>query len=129
MSTIIGNSLTENLTTLISKITQMEKDNTKLNEDIRAIEKEKEEGYKTFNTDTHILLKRDDLDDLIASLDSLECTADTANDEISSAQSSADDAQYTARNAYDEARECRRDLESIIQVAEETEKEEEKEGA
>ena len=129
MSTIIGNSLTENLTTLISKITQMEKDNTKLNEDIRAIEKEKEEGYKTFNTDTHILLKRDDLDDLIASLDSLECTADTANDEISSAQSSADDAQYTARNAYDEARECRRDLESIIQVAEETEKDEEKEGA
>ena len=123
MSTIIVNSLTENLTTLISKITQMEKDNTKLNEDIRAIEKEKEEGYKTFNTDTHILLKRDDLDDLIASLDSLECTADTANDEISSAQSSADDAQYTARNAYDEARECRRDLETLMLKAEEEEEE------
>ena len=129
MSTIIGNSLTENLTTLISKITQMEKDNTKLNEDIRAIEKEKEEGYKTFNTDTHILLKRDDLDDLIASLDSLECTADTANDEISSAQSSADEAQYSAQNARDEARSCRRDLESMVVEAEETEKETEKEGA
>ena len=129
MSTIIGNSLTENLTTLISKITQMEKDNTKLNEDIRAIEKEKEEGYKTFNTDTHILLKRDDLDDLIASLDSLECTADTANDEISSAQSSADEAQYSAQNARDEARSCRRELESMVVEAEETEKETEKEGA
>ena len=129
MSTIIGNSLTENLTTLISKITQMEKDNTKLNEDIRAIEKEKAEGYKTFNTDTHILLKRDDLDDLIASLDSLECTADTANDEISSAQSSADEAQYSAQNARDEARSCRRDLESMVVEAEETEKETEKEGA
>ena len=123
------NNLTETLTSFISQITQMEKDNKKLNEDIRELEKEKEAGYKTFNTTTHILLKRDDLDDLIASLDSLECTADTANDEISSAQSSADDAQYTARNAYDEARECRRDLESIIQVAEETKKEEEKEGA
>ena len=129
MSTIIGNSLTENLTTLISKITQMEKDNTKLNEDIRAIEKEKAEGYKTFNTDTHILLKRDDLDDLIASLDSLECTADTANDEISSAQSSADEAQYSAQNARDEARSCRRELESMVVEAEETEKETEKEGA
>ena len=129
MSTIIGNSLTENLTTLISKITQMEKDNTKLNEDIRAIEKEKAEGYKTFNTDTHILLKRDDLDDLIASLDSLECTADTANDEISSAQSSADEAQYSAQNAKDEARRCFRDLESMVLEAEETEKETEKEGA
>ena len=123
------NNLTETLTTLISNVTQMESDNKKLNDDIRELEKEKEAGYKTFNTTTHILLKRDDLNDLMSSLDSLECTADTANDEISSAQSSADDAQYTARNAYDEARECRRDLESIIQVAEETEKEEEKEGA
>ena len=87
MSTIIGNSLTENLTTLISKITQMEKDNTKLNEDIRAIEKEKEEGYKTFNTETHILLKRDDLDELMSNLDTLTCTADDALDEIESAQS------------------------------------------
>ena len=118
------NNLTETLTTFISQITQMEKDNEKLNEDIRAIEKEKEAGYKAFNTTTHILLKRDDLDDLIASLDSLECTADTANDEISSAQSSADDAQYTARNAYDEARECFRDLETLMQKAEEEEEEE-----
>ena len=42
-------NITENLTKLISQITQMEKDNLKLNEDIRAIEKEKAEGYKTFN--------------------------------------------------------------------------------
>ena len=125
----MNNNLTETLTSFISQITQMESDNKKLNDDIRELEKEKEAGYKAFNTTTHILLKRDDLDDLIASLDSLECTADTAKDEIESTQSRCDDASYTARNAYDEARECRRDLESIIQVAEETEKEEEKEGA
>ena len=123
------NNLTETLTSFISQITQMESNNKKLNEDIRELEKEKEQGYKTFNTDTHILLKRDDLDDLIASLDSLECTADNTCDEASSAQSSADEAQYSARNAYDEAKSCRNDLESMIQVAEETEKEEEKEGA
>ena len=119
MSTIIGNSLTENLTTLISKITQMEKDNTKLNEDIRAIEKEKEEGYKTFNTDTHILLKRDDLDELLSNIESLESTADNTCDEANSAQSSADEAQYSARNAYDEAKSCRRDLETMLVEAEE----------
>ena len=129
MSTIIGNSLTENLTTLISKITQMEKDNIKLNEDIRAIEKEKEEGYKTFNTDTHILLKRDDLDELMSDIESLKSTADNTRDEASSAQSSADEAQYSAQNAYNEARECHRDLESMILRAEETKKETEKEGA
>ena len=129
MSTIIGNSLTENLTTLISKITQMEKDNTKLNEDIRAIEKEKAEGYKTFNTDTHILLKRDDLDELMSDIESLESTADTACDETSSAQSYVEDAQYSAGTLRDEARRCFRDLESMVVEAEETEKEEEKEGA
>ena len=125
MSTIIGNSLTENLTTLISKITQMEKDNTKLNEDIRAIEKEKEEGYKTFNTDTHILLKRDDLDELMSDIESLESTADTACDEASSAQSNAEEAEYSAGTLRDDARRCFRDLESMIVEAEETEKEEE----
>ena len=119
----MNNNLTETLTSFISQITQMESNNKKLNEDIRELEKEKEQGYKTFNTDTHILLKRDDLDDLIASLDSLECTADTAHDEMSSAQSSADEAQYTARNAYDEARSCRRDLETMVQCAEEEEEE------
>ena len=129
MSTIIGNSLTENLTTLISKITQMEKDNTKLNEDIRAIEKEKEEGYKTFNTDTHILLKRDDLDELMSDIESLESTADTARDEASTAQNSAEEAQYSAGTLRDDARRCFRDLESMIVEAEATEKEEEKEGA
>ena len=35
--------------------------------------------------------------------------------------SNIDSLTYTARNAYDEATECRRDLESIIQVAEEEE--------
>ena len=129
MSTIIGNSLTENLTTLISKITQMEKDNTKLNEDIRVIEKEKEEGYKTFNTETHILLKRDDLDALMSDIESLESTAQSAYGEAQSAESSIGDATYTAQNAKDEARRCFRDLESMVLEAEETEKETEKEGA
>ena len=114
------NNLTDTLTGLISNITQMESDNKKLNDDIRELEKEKEAGYKTFNTTTHVLLKRDDLNDLMSSLDSLECTADTANDEISSAQSSAEDAQYSAQTAYDEARECFKELECLLQNAEET---------
>ena len=119
----MNNNLTETLTSFISQITQMEKDNIKLNEDIRAIEKEKEEGYKTFNTDTHILLKRDDLDELMSDIESLESTADTARDEASSAQNSADEAQYSAGTLRDEANRCFRDLESMIASAKETEKE------
>ena len=122
------NNLTETLTTFISQITQMEKDNEKLNEDIRAIEKEKAEGYKTFNTDTHILLKRDDLDEVMSDIESLESTADTARDEASTAQNSAEEAQYSAGTLRDDARRCFRDLESMVVEAEATEKEEEKEG-
>ena len=118
------NNLTETLTTLISNVTQMESDNKKLNDDIRELEKEKEAGYKTFNTTTHVLIKRDDLDDLMTSLDNLTYTTSNANDEIQQAQSSAEDAQYSAQNAYDEARECFRDLETLMQKAEEEEEEE-----
>ena len=125
----MNNNLTETLTSFISQITQMEKDNTKLNEDIRELEKEKEEGYKTFNTTTHVLIKRDDLDDLMTSLDNLTYTTSSSKEEIESAQGRCDDASYTAHNAYDEAKECLRDLESLMANAEETEKETEKEGA
>ena len=115
------NNLTDTLNGLISSITQMELDNKKLNEDIRELEKEKEAGYKTFNTETNVLIKRDDLDDLLTSLDNLTYTANNAQDEIEEAQSRADDASYTARNAYDEARECFRDLEKMVDEADKKE--------
>lgn len=117
------NNLTNTLNGLISSITQMELDNTKLNEDIRKLEKEKEEGYKTFNTETHVLIKRDDLDDLLTSLDNLTYTTSNVNDEVEEAQSRADDASYTARNAYDEARQCFRDLEKMVDEADKEEEE------
>ena len=117
------NNLTKTLNGLISNITQMELDNTKLNEDIRELEKEKEAGYKTFNTTTHVLIKRDDLDDLMTSLDNLTYTTSNVNDEAEEAQSSAEEASYSARNAYDEARECFRDLEKMVDEADKEEEE------
>ena len=115
------NNLTKTLNGLISNITQMELDNTKLNEDIRELEKEKEAGYKTFNTETHVLIKRDDLDDLLTSLDNLTYTTSNVNDEVEEAQSRAEEASYSARNAYDEARECFRDLEKMVDEADKKE--------
>ena len=43
------------------EIVQMKNDNKKLNDDIQALEKEKELGYNSFNTDTHILVSKDSL--------------------------------------------------------------------
>ena len=57
--------LKEKLEGLISEFSQMEENNKKLNEDFLAIEKEKKEGYKKFNTETHVLVEREILDDII----------------------------------------------------------------
>ena len=59
------NEITEGLDNLVSRIQQyrdeieqVEKNNNKLNDDLKALEKERDEGYESFNTDTHILIER-----------------------------------------------------------------------
>ena len=114
-------NLTETLTTFISQITQMEKDNKKLNEDIREIEKEKAEGYKTFNTDTHILLEKDKLDEILSNLESLKDESSRADDDCQQAQSHIDDAQYSTRDCYDNAKALKREFQELIREEEEEE--------
>ena len=114
-------SIVEKLTGLISEVTQLERDNKILNEQLLELENEKSEGYKSFNTKTHVLLKREDLNDLLTALDNLTYTTSNTNDEVQQVQSNADDASYTARNAYDEAKECFKDLESLIVESEDEE--------
>ena len=112
-------NITENLTKLISQITQMEKDNLKLNEDIRAIEKEKAEGYKTFNTETHILVEREKLQSAIDIADEIYSSSSYAKDEIESAESSINDAGYNADEIGSQARDVSLDLEALLNPKEE----------
>ena len=114
-------NLTDTLTTLISEITQMEKDNAKLNEDIRAIEIEKKEGYKKFDTDTHILVERKTLQDIADTADEVVCCADSARDDMESAESRISDAEYSARDARDNARDIHSDIEQLLKVEEKEE--------
>ena len=112
-------NITENLTKLISQITQMEKDNLKLNEDIREIEKEKAEGYKTFNTETHILVEREKLESVIDIADEIYSNSDYTGDEIDRAQSAINDAKYNSDDIGSQARDVSRDLEAILKPKEE----------
>ena len=114
-----NNNLTETLTTFISQITQMEKDNKKLNEDIRELEKEKAEGYKKFNTDTHSLLEKDKLDEILSNLESLKDEYNRADDDCQQAQSHIDDAQYSTRDCYEIAKSLTRELQELIEEEEE----------
>ena len=76
-------SITEKLMGLISEITQLEKDNKTLNEQLLDLEKDKTEGYKSFDTETHILVEKEFLKGI--------CGA-------------AEDASYEAEQAREEAR-------------------------
>ena len=57
-------NIVSHINTLRDEIVQLEEDNEKLNDDLQLLEKERDNGYKSFNTDTHILINRDELDSL-----------------------------------------------------------------
>lgn len=115
------NKLTETLTSFISEITQMERNNAKLNEDIRELEKEKEKGYKSFNTETHILVEKRVLDNLLSNVNDLRYNANYTLDEIDTAERSISDARYNADDVKDSARNLASDIEDLLAEAEEEE--------
>ena len=114
-----NNKLTETLTSFISEITQMERNNAKLNEDIRELEKEKEKGYKSFNTETHVLVERKALLEAIEIAEDLSSSAMCTRDYIESAESSINDARYGADDMEMQAKDVMRDLQKLLEEEEE----------
>ena len=112
--------ITEQLTELISEFTQIERDNAKLNEDIQTLEQEKADGYKKFNTATHILIGRKTLENIKGQLEDAKYEADSAEDEASQAYSSAEQASSNASYACDNIRQALSDVEEILEPEEET---------
>ena len=108
------NKLTETLNILDSEITQMELDNKKLNEDLRELEKEKEKGYKSFDTKTHILVKRETLENILGEANNLRSNADYTLEEIETAERSISDARYNADDVRDSARNLECDIEALL---------------
>ena len=120
------NKITEGLDNLVSRIQQyrdeieqVEKDNNKLNEDLQALEKERDEGYKSFNTDTHILIERDVLKSIKDELQEAKTSANYAVDEANSAESCAEEAKGSAEIAEDN---CRYAMDKIDETIEQADK-------
>ena len=120
------NKITEGLDNLVSRIQQyrdeieqVEKDNNKLNEDLQALEKERDEGYKSFNTDTHILIERDVLKSIKEDLVEAKSSASYAVDEANSAESCAEEAKGSAELAEDH---CRYAMDKIDETIEQADK-------
>lgn len=105
----------------LGEVEQTQKDNEKLTEDIQKLEKEQADGWKKFNTDTHILVKRDKLESLLS-------RAEDASTYISDAKYEADEASCYAGNCLDQAQYAddemdtlKSDIEYLLKVKEEDE--------
>ena len=95
-------------------IEQLEQDNKKLNKDLQALEKERGEAYKSFNTETHILVDRDELDNLNNVLEEVKMYAGYAYDECQQAENQTEEARGSCESSQDEAREAVKRLNEII---------------
>lgn len=120
------NEITVGLDNLVStiqqyrdEIEQVEKNNKKLNEDLQALEKERDKGYKSFNTDTHILIERDVLKSIKEDLQEAKTSASYAIDEANSAESCAEEAKGSAELAEDH---CRYAMDKIDETIEQADK-------
>ena len=114
-------SIVEKLTGLISEVTQLERDNKTLNEQLLELEKDKSEGYKSFNTETHILVGKEFLKDTLELMREASSSAGYAYDEAQGAESQAGEASYSIKSVRDEIREL---SDSVEEKLEEADKEE-----
>lgn len=96
---------------LLSEIEQIEEDNKKLIEDVKQLEKEKADGYSKFNTKTHTLISRYELEKLSNTLNDIESDVSSANissdelrgyaDEVNSCCGYVEDSVHTAHDLLD----------------------------
>ena len=107
-------SIIDKLTGLISDVTQLEQDNKTLNEQLLNLENEIKEGYKSFNTETHILVEREFLKNVCGAAEDVSGSAQQASDEVSSVGSCADEARYMADEAAQSAQNIVDDIETLL---------------
>ena len=111
--------IVDRLNGLKDDIEQLQNDNKKLNDDLQVLEKSRDEAYKSFNTETHILVDRSDLKRIYEDISEAKTYANYACDESRSASSCAEEAQGSAESAEDYAKSAKNLIDEIIDNANE----------
>ena len=94
---------------LETEIKQMQINNNTLTNSIKTLEDEQREGYKTFNTESHVIIERSTLNQLINDVDDVATECDNSADSASQAQSDMENIEpYNAEEAYDSAKDAQR---------------------
>ena len=85
-------NIVSSLNGLKDDIEQLQNDNKKLNDDLLVLEKSRDEAYKSFNTETHILVSREELKELKYEIEEASSCANNAYEEARSSESCLEDA-------------------------------------
>ena len=117
----MSQTIKDRFSSFLNEIEQMEKDNEKLTEDIRVLEKEKSDGYSKFDTDTHLLIERRTIEKMNDVLEDAYSSCDNMQDEAHNLESLASDFRAGAGYARDEICEAANMIEKIIKSNKEEE--------
>ena len=91
-------NITENLKNVISEITFMERENEMLNQKNKDL-------LDGFDTDTHILVNKDDFNALLDDLDTILCQSGDVVSECETTENSSSEAKYYAEEIEIKAKE------------------------
>ena len=86
-------NIVSSLNGLKDDIEQLQNDNKKLNDDLLVLEKSRDEAYKSFNTETHMLVEREFLKNICGAAEDVSGSAQQASDEVRGISSCADEAR------------------------------------
>ena len=104
----------DNISKLNDVCQQLEQDNNTLTDSIKTLEDEQKQGYKTFNTDTHILLERITLNNLVNDVEDVVSSADNVADEVNTARCTIEEVDtYSIESAEDSAKYLMKDTQKI----------------
>jgi len=103
------NALLEEIEVTDNRVEFLEKENKELQALV-------DEGFKSFNTDTHALIERDELEDLINTIEDIS-TCDVENN-ISQARSYCEEVEYSIGNIEGERDEAVRLIQRILKDTE-----------
>ena len=107
-------NITENLTSIISQITAIEKENEKL----KRINKKL---LLSYDTDTHILVEKEVLNNIADKMDTIVSDADSSISNCEVAEDEISNAKYYADECSREAYDVRDELEEILKPKKEGE--------
>ena len=115
------NALLEELEGIDNRIKNKDEVIKKVQEENEYLQKQIDEGFKTFNTETHCLVERDELDGIIGYLDEIS-TYDT-EENIAQARSYCEEAEYSINDVTTYRDDAVKHLERILKDTEVVEEE------